>query len=396
MSAVLSMKRSAAPLNPHLIGGLALIILLGSASLGVLLFGNPASTMPRALAPVPPAQAADAQLAEAVPPPRSLRGDALGLDDPMLNILADPPADATDVVLPGVAPIDETAPVRTRAELAAAAAEEAGGLAAAPLSGLTEEGPGGLLPVIGPDGVRPADAYARPFEDNGLPRVAVVVGGLGFDTEGTRRAIAELPPQVTLGFTPYAPDLQSLIDQARAAGHEVLIELPMEPFDYPQNDPGEHTLLTTAGASANIGRLEWLMSRATGYFAVINYLGEKFMNSEPALAPVLTEIAGRGVDMIFEGATASSPLERAGEAAGLRWAAADRALDTSLTAGNVQTQLAQLEALALQNGASMGYGLAYPVVVDEVLAWTAEMEQRGYALAPASAVLDLKAEARGE
>jgi hypothetical protein len=316
----------------------------------------------------------------------------------MLDVLADPPAEAQDVMLAGVTAIDEYAPVRTGADLGAEAEaveprSAAGGLVRAPLPGLTEEGPGGPLPVVGPDGQRPADAYRRPFVDDGLPRIALIVGGLGWDADGSRRAIAQLPPEVTLGFSAYAPDLQSWIDAARAAGHEVLIELPMEPFDYPENDPGEHTLLTTAGAGANIGRLEWLMSRATGYFAVMNYLGERFLTSEPSLTPVLSEISERGVDMVFDG-PAAAPLERAGASAGLRWASADRALDEGLSANDVQNQLAQLESLALQNGASLGVGFAYPVVVDQVIAWTQEAERRGYALAPASAVLDFKAAAR--
>ena len=407
MSAASAMKRSAPQPNPHLIAALSLAILLGAAALAVLLFGDPRQAAPVAIAAVPPpapvqiAAIPPAPPASAAVPARPLRGDLPGLDDPMLDVLADPPEGAHDVMLAGVAPIDEYAPVQTGAELAMAEApaaaepaSAAGALPAAPLPGLTEEGPGGPLPVIGPDGWRPADAYRRPFADDGLPRIALIVGGLGWDPDSTRRAIAQLPPEVTLGFSPYAPGLQGWIDEARAAGHEVVIEIPMEPFDYPENDPGEHTLLTTAGAGANIGRLEWLMSRATGYFAVMNYLGERFLTSEASLTPVLSEIAGRGIDMVFDG-PAAAPMERAGASAGLHWAGADRALDAQLSAAGVQGQLAQLESLALQNGAALGVGFAYPVVIDQAIAWTQEAERRGYALAPASAVLEFRAAARG-
>ena len=34
-----------------------------------------------------------------------------------------------------------------------------------------------------------------------------------------------------------------MVARAREAGHEVLLEVPMEPFDYPDNDPGPQTLL---------------------------------------------------------------------------------------------------------------------------------------------------------
>lgn len=394
MSVVSAMKCSDPSVNPHLVAALGLVIALGLAALTILLFGDPRGRAPVAVALVPPAAPIRLAAVEPAPAPlpRALRRDDLGVVTPIGDAVT-PPADAPDAPLPGE-PLDAP-PALTPAALELEAPEQQArdALPRAPLPGLTEEGPGGLLPVIGPDGLRPADAYRRPFEDDGLPRIALVVGGLGWDADTARRAIAQLPPEVTLGFSPYAPDLQHWIDSARAAGHEVLIEIPMEPFDYPQNDPGEHTLLTTAGAGANVGRLEWLMSRATGYFAVMNYLGERFLTSESSLAPVLSAIAGRGVAMVFDG-PAAAPLERAGAAAGLQWAAADRALDARLTANDVQGQLARLESLALQNGAALGAGFAYPVVIDQVIAWTAEAERRGYALAPASAVLDLKAGAR--
>ena len=76
--------------------------------------------------------------------------------------------------------------------------------------------------------------------------------------------IDSLPPEVTLSFVPYSEDLQGWIDDARAAGHEVILEIPMEPYDYPANDPGPHTLLARADAMENQRRLEWLMSGETG------------------------------------------------------------------------------------------------------------------------------------
>ena len=57
----------------------------------------------------------------------------------------------------------------------------------------------------------------------------------------------------------------TLVARARGEGHEVLLQVPMEPFDYPDNDPGPQTLLTSLDAGQNIDRLHWLMSRFQGY-----------------------------------------------------------------------------------------------------------------------------------
>src|SRR5690606_29233738 len=97
----------------------------------------------------------------------------------------------------------------------------------------------------GQDGTRPMDAYARPssaMAATGTSRIAIIVGGLGVSTTGTANALAKLPPDVTLAFAPYGDDLGRAAANARQTGHEILLQIPLEPFDYPNNDPGPHTL----------------------------------------------------------------------------------------------------------------------------------------------------------
>ncbi len=87
----------------------------------------------------------------------------------------------------------------------------------------------------------------------------------------------------------------------------------MEPFDYPDNDSGPQTLLTSLGADQNIDRLHWQMSRFQGYVGLIGYMGGKFTASEHALMPVLRELAARGLVYVDDGA---SPHSVAGQLAG--------------------------------------------------------------------------------
>ena len=105
-------------------------------------------------------------------------------------------------------------------------------------------------PRVGAERHRPLDAYARPSETNpGDIRIAIVVGGLGIDADGTKQAIGTLPGTVTLAFAPYGNDLAADTAAARVAGHELLLQIPLEPFNYPKTDPGPNTL--TANASAD-------------------------------------------------------------------------------------------------------------------------------------------------
>jgi polysaccharide deacetylase 2 family uncharacterized protein YibQ len=249
----------------------------------------------------------------------------------------------------------------------------------APIAGLTAPGPGGPLPIIAEDGRTPFQAYQRPFVSNGRPKVALVVGGLGLNAKATRQAIETLPPEITLSFVPYAEGLQGWIDLARAAGHEVLLETPMEPVDYPENDPGPYTLMAGGGADDTTKKLEWVMSRATGYFGLTNYLGSRFLASDAAVTAFTGSLKGRGLAFIDDGQAA----RRGG---GLPRASADRIIDAEPSEGAISDQLLAIEALALQKGQALGSGFAYPVTLTQVAQWATSVQDRGYQLAPASAL----------
>lgn len=250
----------------------------------------------------------------------------------------------------------------------------------APIAGLTAPGPGGLLPIIAPDGRMPWKAYARPFADNGRPKVSLVIGGLGLNAKATRDAIERLPPEITLSFVPYADGLQGWIDLARANGHEVLLEIPMEPLDFPDNDPGPYTLMANDPPSQTVTRLEWLMARATGYFGVTNYLGGRFLSSDRGMGAFGLALRQRGLAFIDDGSAAKRAMA-------VPRASAGRIVDDQLDSDAIDRQLLNLEAQALQTGSALGSGFAYPLTIAQVQKWAASVGQRGYALAPASAVM---------
>ncbi|MDX2274145.1 MAG: divergent polysaccharide deacetylase family protein [Hyphomonadaceae bacterium] len=265
----------------------------------------------------------------------------------------------------------------------------------APFAGMTEQGPNGPLPIVSAQGRTPADAYSRPATlQEGRPAIAVIIGGLGFNARATTQAIDELPAEVTLSFVPYAQDLQTWIDRARARGHEVMLELPMEPFDTDADDTGPQTLLATATPQQNIARLENLLSRGAGYFGVTNYQGARFATSAQASAPVVQQLRRRGLVFLASGIGQRTALTVEAQRAGLANSTADRIIDARREADAIDEQLLNLEALALQNQSAIGAGFAYPVTMEQVARWARDVGTRGYQLAPVSAVMDARAARR--
>ena len=202
--------------------------------------------------------------------------------------------------------------------------------------------------------MRPADAFARPVEPlpgrPDAPRIALIVGGLGISASATADAIAKLPGPVTLAFMPYGADVAAMVARARGEGHEILLQAPMEPFDYPENDPGPQTLFTSLTPEQNIDRLYWLMSRFQGYVGIIGAMGARFTASEPAFAPVLRETAKRGLIFVDDGSNPRSVAGRVAGANNLPFAKADIVLDSVPTPAEIDHALGRLEMAARERG----------------------------------------------
>ena len=391
-TAILRHAQPLLTLRAPLYAGIAAAGALSLIVSGVAIFGNGDVTLPRATGGVEPAQHAE-------PATHEMRADPAETDS-QIRFLE--PDGEDEVTLSGVrdgfaAPAGNPAAEMEASDPADAEARNArqpslssnpDALPPAPLAGLTEPGPGGPLPIIAANGTRPSRAYARPYHgDPGAPTIAVVIGGMGLNSTVTEAAINDLPPEVALSFAVYTRDLQGWIDRARAAGHEVMIEAPMEPFDYPNNDPGPHTLLADGTIEENSRRLAWVMSRATGYFGVTNYLGARFSASQPALRQVFGTFEDRGVAFLHDGAGRRSAIEAAASDANIEYAIADRILDEDLSPDAIDERLLALEALAIQNGSSLGTGFAYPATVEQIRDWATSLDLRGYQLAPPSAVM---------
>ncbi|MBY6240604.1 divergent polysaccharide deacetylase family protein [Methylosinus sp. Sm6] len=267
--------------------------------------------------------------------------------------------------------------------------EESGsGLAPAPDKRLVEKTRDGLLPRIGVDGAKPMDVYARPADLSarlpaGAPRLALVVGGVGLNARLSESAIDDLPGAVTLALAPYGAAVEETAARARARGHEILLQAPMEPFDYPHENPGPHTLRT---GSSSLDDLHWLMSRFSGYVGVVNFLGARFTAEAAALTPVLSDVAARGLLYLDDGTSPRSLATSLASGLGLAAARADAAIDARAKPQDLDKQLAQLEALARRNGQAIATAEALPGAIARLSRFVRDLERRGIALVPVSAL----------
>jgi polysaccharide deacetylase 2 family uncharacterized protein YibQ len=262
-----------------------------------------------------------------------------------------------------------------------------------PVPELVEESQYGPLPKVATDGRRPIDVYARPSKyaekaaPGEKPRIAVLINGMGLSDGVTAEAIKGLPAPISVAYGAYGRNLQDWVERARGAGHEVLLQVPLEPLDYPTNDPGPHTLLTSLPPEENMKRLQWLMSRFTGYVGVTNQMGAKFETTQASLVPVLEEIKARGLLFVDDGTVKDSAGSQVAGTIGLDYAAADVQIDAVPSPDDINKALARLEAVAKEKGSAIGVASAKPGTIKQISQWAGQLQGKGIILIPVSAAI---------
>lgn len=262
-------------------------------------------------------------------------------------------------------------------------------LAPAPAPDLVEQaGADLLLPVAGPAGRAPWKEYSRPYlGDPDVPKIAIVIQGIGLDAAQDRAAIETLPPEVVLAISPYSQAPQEVADRAREAGHEVLLMLPMEPLEYPANDPGPLTLLVDMPRDELVDRLHRILGRFQGYVGVVNHMGSRFTAERSALEPIMDDMMRRGLLLLDARSTADSVMPEMGRTAGLPTLLNDRYIDNEISATAIDGHLDRLLRISRERGAAVGIGRLYPVTLDRIAAFARKLEESPAALAPVSALV---------
>ncbi len=260
--------------------------------------------------------------------------------------------------------------------------------AVAELLEMTDQGP---LPIVGADGTRPFETYsAMAVRAPEAHKIAIIITDMGKISRTTRRALTDLPENTTFAFSPFGQGINGWAEQARRANHETLLMIPMEPANYPQDDPGPLTLLVTQTPSQNLNFMRASMSKLTGYLGVINNKGSRFTAAKESMRPMMQEFRARGL-MYIDGQTSqySSGPELA-RGMGVPVAVNSRLgfLDEELSAAVISERLDELEKRAARDGYAVGVARPYPISIDAVRIWAAGLEERGAVLVPISQVAD--------
>ena len=253
---------------------------------------------------------------------------------------------------------------------------------------LSKSGPFGPLPKKAANGKTAFNAYRKDVSLNsGQKSVSLIIGGLGINRNLTQQAIDRLPANVTLSFAAHAPNLQGWVDKARLNGHEVLLEIPMDSKASSPDDPGADHSLSAGDAQKNKENLDWLLSRAQGYFGIINYNGDSFLTRADAVAPTLSRLSDSGLAFISDGAFPTPSLSALAQSVSLPYKSGFGLIDPAPNKKLIDIELSRLADESRVGETPIGVGFAYPETIAAVTAWIADLPNQSLNLVPASAAL---------
>ena len=330
-----------------------------------------------ASAPVAPA-ASEPAAAEAPSAPSGQPGSMNSL-----NALGSASQAGGGVVIPAVSPV-----ILARLPDQPSVADQSQALSSAPVRALIENVDGiGDLPKIAANGSHASTAYARPSDPGiSLPKVAIMIEGVGLSRQASLAAINKLPPEVSLVLSPYGRDLDDWVFRARLAGHEVFLSLPMESDKFPLEDAGPLALDTQVQVAENKRRLSAVMASAGGYVGLVTYMGGQFLKAEGQIRELLKETKSRGLMFVIGGRRSRNDATQIAADLDLPRAETEFYIDETPSIQEIRTSLDRAVSLAKDRGSILVVARPYPVTIKSILDWVQTIPDAGIALVPASAV----------
>jgi polysaccharide deacetylase 2 family uncharacterized protein YibQ len=232
------------------------------------------------------------------------------------------------------------------------------------MAGMVEVTADGLrLPRISPSGWMPWIAHARRFDPSaGAPaRLGLLMINVGLNEPAMRRAIEDLPPEVSLAFLPGTPELPRWLQQARAFGHETYLMLPMD--DPAVGERGLRPIEAAADAPENLKRLRTILARGEGYVGLVITAPGRPTLPETLMRPLVKEIADRGLALIEINPVAGpASIQRLTEELGVGYARSTDVLDYKLAGDGVVGNLDRLAAWVAESAPDRAPRHAFGVV----------------------------------
>ena len=222
---------------------------------------------------------------------------------------------------------------------------------------------------------------------------AIIIDDLGASIEKAHQLLA-LPYSLTFSVLPHLSASAETAREARQAGHEVMLHLPMEPEASSHASAGEGEIRVGMSRFEVEHMVDADLASVPGVAGVNNHMGSRATADPRLMAAVMKSLAGRHLFFVDSRTTAASVAFEAARRQGLPAFYRSIFLDDTESVSYTRDQLHRFRRVLEEQGAALAIGHPYPTTIAALTKFLPELVGDDVRLTPASELLQLPEAAR--
>ena len=243
--------------------------------------------------------------------------------------------------------------------------------------------PAPATPSRAPAAPKPRDPRPAPPAPVSAPRVAVIVDDLGARRD-VFDPLRDIRRPLTVAILPGLPLSQWTAREAAQAGMEVILDLPMEPYRFPEVDPGPGALLMAMGPQELQAQVGAHLASVPGAVGVTNHMGSRMTEDRARMRTVLEVLAGRRLFLVDGLASNLSVAYDEAKALGLRAGRRQIVVDHAAGEAGDRVRWDEVAWWAERRGEVIVIAHGHPLTARLLREYVPRWEARGMRLVPVS------------
>ncbi|MFQ5900755.1 MAG: divergent polysaccharide deacetylase family protein [Thermodesulfobacteriota bacterium] len=218
-------------------------------------------------------------------------------------------------------------------------------------------------------------------------RIAIVIDDMGYNMDRARELL-DMDIPISFAILPFLPHSTDIAREASIKKRDVLLHIPMEPKRYPEEDPGEGSLLTSMSDEEILIQLIKDLDAVPFITGVNNHMGSKFSENSHKMSIVLTVIKTKELYFLDSKTTPDTTGYKLAVEMGLQ--ALDRQvfLDNDQDVEYTLKQFEELIKIAKEKGSAIAIGHPHSTTIAALKEVIDKFEEEGIEVVPVSSLLD--------
>lgn len=193
-------------------------------------------------------------------------------------------------------------------------------------------------------------------------RIAIVIDDIGHNIQMLKQFL-DLRRPLSYAILPAVTHAMEAAKLIGGQGREYIIHLPMQPFDYPQKNPGPLPLLLSLTLEETADRVRSYMTRLPGATGASNHMGSAYTYDEDRMRVVQTVLDERKKYFLNSRTSAASTPREIARKWGYAYLERDIFLDHVATMDSISEYFDRAVRKAKIRGNAIAIGHPYPETV---------------------------------